>query len=185
VNFSREANKRPTDAHDINGQIRAPIVRVTGVNGEMLGELATARARELADEAGLDLVVTNPGINPPLARIVDYGKFKYELSQREKDQKRKNRENAVDTKEIQLRPVTDTNDLNIKAKRAIGFLEDGDKVKVVVKFKGREMSHREMGQKVMDSFTDAVGHANFKVDSPLAMNGKQMLLILAPIKKAN
>lgn len=170
--------------YDVNNKIRAKEVRLQGTDGEQLGVVSFEEAMRRADEAGIDLVQINGATNPPICRIVDFGKFKYELAQREKEQKKKNRANVVDVKEIQLRPVTDTNDLNIKAKRAIGFLEDGDKVKVVVRFKGREISHQEMGRKVMDSFTQAVGSANYKVDTPLTINGRQMLLIMAPVKKA-
>lgn len=169
--------------HDVNEKIRAREVRVQGSDGEQLGVMPTQEALQRAYDAQLDLVQVNAGTTPPICRIVDYGKFKYELSRSEKDRKKKSRENAVEVKEIQLRPVTDTNDLIIKAKRAVTFLEEGDKVKVVVKFKGRELSHREMGQKIIDSFLAAVGQSQYKVDSPLSMNGRQMMIVLATTKK--
>lgn len=169
--------------HDVNNKIKAKEVRLVGVDGEQLGVVAFDTALQQAYDAGVDLVQINGNINPPLCRIVDYGKFKYELTRAEKDRKKKNRENTVEVKEIQLRPVTDTHDIEIKAKRTVGFLEDGDKVKVIVRFKGRELSHREMGQKILDSFCDAVGSDKFKVETPVAMNGRQMMMILGPAKK--
>lgn len=185
MNFSRDANKRPSEQHEINGNIRAAEVRIIEHDTHS-GVFKIAEARALADAEGLDLVVVNPGPVPPLCKIVEYGKYKYELAQREKEAKRKARENVVEVKEIQLRPVTDTNDIAIKAKRAVGFLEDGDKVKVVVKFKGRELSHRDMGQKILESFCTSVGSTDsYKIDSPVAMTGRQMMMVLAPIKKPN
>jgi len=169
--------------HDVNNKIRAKEVRVIDNNGEQIGVLALADAQKLADECDLDLVVINPKSAPPIARIVDYGKFKYELVRSEKERKKKSRENIIDVKEVQLRPVTDTHDVEIKAKRAKSFLEDGDKVKVVVRFKGRELSHREMGQKIIDSFCVLVGEENYKVDSPVQMSGRQMSMILSPNRK--
>lgn len=169
--------------YDVNDKIKATEVRLIGENNEQLGVMPTSRARELAEAAQLDLVQVNGGIVPPLCRIVDFGKFKYELSRKDKENKRRNRENAVETKEIQLRPVTDVHDIGIKAKRTVGFLEDGDKVKVTVKFKGRELSHREMGQRILDEFCKAVGEDKYKVDSPISMNGRQMMMILAANKK--
>lgn len=169
--------------HDVNEKIKAKEVRLVGIDGAQVGVVELSVALQQAYDAGVDLVQVNGNIDPPLCRIVDYGKFKYELTRDEKDRKKRNRENAVETKEIQLRPVTDNNDLAIKAKRSLGFLEDGDKVKVVVKFKGRELSHREMGNKVMDSFLNLVGAENYKVDSPISMNGRQMMIILASTKK--
>lgn len=169
--------------HDVNNKIKAKEVRLVGTDGQQLGVVAFDVALQQAYDAGVDLVQINGAINPPLCRIVDYGKFKYELTQRDKEQKKKNRENQVETKEIQLRPVTDTHDIAIKAKRAGGFLEDGDKVKVIVRFKGRELSHREMGQKILDSFCDSVGSDKFKIETPVSMNGRQMMMILGPIKK--
>ncbi len=169
--------------HDVNNKIRAKEVRLVGVDGQQLGVVGFEEAMKQADEAGVDLVQINGNINPPLCRIVDYGKFRYELTRAEKDRKKKSRENAVEIKEIQLRPVTDIHDIEIKAKRTAGFLADGDKVKVIVRFKGRELSHREMGQKILDTFCDAVGDTNYKVEAPVSMNGRQMMMVLGPIKK--
>ena len=169
--------------HDVNNKINAKEVRLQGDDGQSLGIFSLEDAQRKADEQGVDLVQLNGATNPPLCRIVDYGKFKYELTQREKEQKKKNRANAVEVKEIQLRPVTDTHDVGIKAKRAAGFLEEGDKVKVTVRFKGREIAHREMGEKILDSFCDAVGETNFKVESPISVAGRQMMMVLGPIKK--
>lgn len=169
--------------HAVNNQIKSPTVRCFDKEGEMIGVISTSSAIVMAEKQDLDLVVINPQTDPPIAKIVDYGKYKYELAQRDKEQKKKNRASIVEVKEIQLRPVTDVHDLGIKAKRAVGFLEDGDKVKVTVRFKGRELSHREMGQKILDTFCNAVGADAYKVDSPISMNGRQMMMILAPIKK--
>jgi translation initiation factor IF-3 len=184
VNFTRDvSNKRPVDTHEINERIRALEVRIIE-SEKYTGVYKTAEALRIAENEGLDLVLVNSGPVPPLCRIIDYGKFKYDIAQREKEQKKKARESVVEVKEIQLRPVTDTNDIIIKAKRAVGFLADGDKVKIVVKFKGRELSHREMGQKILESFCKSVGEPDtYRIDSPVSMNGRQMMMIIAPIKK--
>jgi translation initiation factor IF-3 len=170
-------------AYDINTSITANEVRVIGSNGNQIGVLSIDHALNLASKQGMDLVQINPSTVPPLCRIVDFGKFKYELVQKDKEQKKKNRANMVETKELQLRPVTDNHDIGIKANRAKEFLEKGDKVRIVVKFKGRELMHQEMGRKVMDAMCAAVGEENYKVDSPIAINGKQLTMTMAPNKK--
>jgi len=169
--------------YEVNHKIKAGQVRLIGADGSQLGVVDLTYALDQASQADLDLIQINPGTNPPLCKIADFGKFRYELAQAEKDRKKKNRANQVEIKEIQLRPVTDTHDVEIKAKRAVEFLTDGDKVKIVMKFRGRELSHREMGQKIIDAFCAKVGETNYKVDSPLSISGRQMMMIIGPNKK--
>lgn len=169
--------------HEVNDKIQAPEVRCLSNNGEMIGVISTSSALDMAEKQDLDLVVINPQANPPIAKIIDYGKFKYELTQADKERRKKSRANIVEVKEIQLRPVTDTHDVQIKAKRAAEFLKDGNKVRVVVRFKGRELSHNQMGEKIIASFCSLVGEDSYKVDAPLAFAGRQMSMTLAPIKK--
>lgn len=165
----------------VNNQIRSKEVRLINENGEQVGILSTVEALRRAQNLGLDLVAVNGTSNPPVCKILDYGKFRYELSRKEKEQARKAREAQVDVKEIQLRPNTDAHDIGIKARRAQEFLADGDKVKVVVKFKGRELSHIDIGRKVMEAFLAGVGE--HKLDRPVSMGDRQMFAILAPQPK--
>jgi len=162
--------------HRINEQIRITPVRVVGQNNEQLGVLATIDALETARQAGLDLVEVAADQRPPVCRIMDFGKFKYE-------QKRKQAKSAkthqVHLKEIRLRPKTGEHDVEFKVKQARGFLTDRDKVKVTVMFKGREMAHvdrgREMIQEVIASLEDIA-----KVEKPPSMEGRNMTAVLIP-----
>ncbi|MCQ2524613.1 MAG: translation initiation factor IF-3 [Lachnospiraceae bacterium] len=134
----------------INEQIRDKEVRVIGENGEQLGIMSAKDALKLADEAGVDLVKIAPTAQPPVCRIVDYGKFKYEQMRREKEAKKKQK--VVEVKEIRLTPNIDTNDLNTKMKAAKKFLEDGNRVKVTLRFRGREMAHMQMSKHILEDF---------------------------------
>lgn len=165
----------------VNNQIRTREVRLIGDAGEQLGIMSTDDAMRRAQNAGLDLVAINGKSNPPVCKILDYGKFKYDQSRKEKELAKKNRESRVDLKEVQLRPTTDTNDIRIKAKKAQGFLDSGDKVKLVLRFKGREMSHTEVGRQVVDLFLESL--TGYKFERPVTMNGRQLFAILAPINK--
>lgn len=165
----------------VNNQIRTREVRLIGEQGEQLGVISTLDALRKAQNAGLDLVAINSKSNPPVCKILDYGKFKYDQSRKEKELARKNRESRIELKEIQLRPTTDDNDIKIKAKKAQSFLEKGDKVKLVLRFKGREMSHTEVGRKVVDNFLACL--TDYKFERPVSMSDRQLFAILAPIKK--
>lgn len=165
----------------VNDQIRAREVRLIADSGEQIGVVTTLEARRRAREAGLDLVAINISNGVPICKILDYGKFKYEQSRKERETAKKNRENRVELKEIQLRPTTDSNDLIVKAKRAQSFLEDGDKVKVVMKFKGREITHLDVGANVIKEFLDNL--SDYKFERPVARSERQLFAILAPTPK--
>ena len=130
-----------------------------------------------AYDSGLDLIEINTQDNTSICIIADYSKFKYEQKKRAKEQSKINRKNQIETKEIQLRPVTDSNDIKIKAKKAQEFIDDGNKVKVIVKFRGREMSHVDMGKEVMGNFLNNM--SGFKYDSEPKMTGRDLFAILA------
>lgn len=162
----------------VNDQITSSEVRLINSFGEQVGIVSIEEALDLAYEAGLDLVEINRNANPPVCKIIDYGKFKYEQTRKEKEQAKKTRLAKSDVKEIHLRPNTDKNDISIKARKAKEFLEDGDKVKVSVKFKGREISYMEIGNSVLDTFLNEVG--NYRIDKPISVADKQIFAIIAP-----
>ena len=134
----------------INEQIRDREVRVISEDGEQLGIMSARDAQKLAREADLDLVKISPGAKPPVCKIIDYGKYRYEQARKEKEAKKKQR--TIDVKEIRLSPNIDTNDLNTKANQAKKFLSKGDKVKVSLRFRGREMAHLDVGREILNTF---------------------------------
>lgn len=163
----------------VNGAIRAKQVRLVDEDGKQIGIFLTRDAITRAQRADLDLIqMSNDEV--PVCRIVDAGKFLFDKQRAAKDAAKRQRELAVETKEIQLRPVTDTNDLMVKSKRADGFLASGDKVKVVVRFRGRERAHKDIGRKLVDEFLALMGE--HKVERDLVDTGKDMQMILAPVK---
>lgn len=163
----------------INDRIRAKTVRVIDEDGKQIGVIPLREAIEEARRQGADLFQVSPG-EIPVCRIGDAGKFQFDRKKQQRETARRQRELVVDTKEIQLRPVTDTNDIAVKSKRAREFLQQGDKVKVVVRFRGREQAHKQEGRKVVDEFL--VGIGEHKIERPLTDQGRDMLMILAPIK---
>jgi translation initiation factor IF-3 len=165
----------------VNDQIRTREVRLIADSGEQVGVISTTDARNRARDAGLDLVAINISDGIPICKILDYGKFKYEQSRKEKEAAARAREARVEIKEIQLRPTTDSNDLKVKARRAQGFLEDGDKVKVIMKFKGREITHMNVGAQVMHDFFSNI--QDFKYERPIARSERQLFAIIAPAAK--
>lgn len=165
----------------VNNQIRSKEVRLIGEAGEQLGIVPTFEALRQAQNIGLDLVSINIKSDPPVCKILDYGKFKYDQTRKEKENAKKNRENRIELKEIQLRATTDQHDIEIKAKKAQSFLDDGDKVKVSLRFKGREITHTDVGRKVMQSFLE--GLTAFKHERPVMMNERQLFTILVPLSK--
>ena len=165
------------DGPRINDDIRVPRVLLIDQNGEKQGEMPTASALEAAEEAGLDLVEIVPNANPPVCKILDYGKFKFQ-EQKKKNEARK-RQKIVELKEIKLRPNIDIHDYEVKAKAMTRFFEEGDKVKVTLRFRGREMAHPELGMKLLIKVkTDFEEIA--KVEYEPRMEGRQMIMILAP-----
>ena len=160
--------------------IRVPQVRVVDQDGQQLGVMATYQALAMAQDRGFDLVEVAPMAAPPVVRFLDYGQYKYELTKREKEAKRKQR--AVEFKEVRLTPKIGTGDFETKVHRAIEFLEDGDRIKVTVRFRGRELTHPEIGRSLLARFGDAVkDHGT--VDRSPALEGKSMFMTLASVHK--
>lgn len=166
--------------HRLNEEINAPEVRLIGVEGEQLGVVSSRQANHLAEEAGFDLVEIAPHGKPPVCRIMDYGKFKYQEAKKAHEAKMKQKQ--VQVKEIKLRPGTDENDYQIKLRSMLRFLEEEDKVKVTLRFRGREMTHQEFGMRQLERIrSDLEAHA--QVEQMPRMEGRQMVMILAPMKK--
>ena len=157
--------------------IRDNELRIISADGEQLGVMDAKSAQKLAIESGLDLVKISPNAQPPVCKIMDFGKYKFELAKREKEN-RKNQK-VVNIKEVQLSPSIDTNDFNTKAKQAIKFLKSGDKVRVKVRFRGRELSHSEIGKDLLDRFAQAVQEFG-NVDKPAKMEGRNMIMFITP-----
>ena len=159
----------------INEQIRDKEVRVIGENGEQLGIMSSKEAMALAEEAGVDLVKIAPTAQPPVVRIVDYGKFKYEQLKREKEAKKK--QHVVEIKEIRLSPNIDTNDLNTKKNAAKKFIKGGDRVKVILRFRGREMAHMQTSKHILDDFAEGLSDIAVMEKAP-KVEGRAMSMIL-------
>ena len=159
----------------INEQIRDKEVRVIGENGEQLGIMSSKEAMALAEEAGVDLVKIAPTAQPPVVRIVDYGKFKYEQLKREKEAKKK--QHVVEIKEIRLSPNIDTNDLNTKMNAAKKFIKGGDRVKVILRFRGREMAHMQTSKHILDDFAEGLSDIAVMEKAP-KVEGRAMSMIL-------
>ncbi|MBP5599961.1 MAG: translation initiation factor IF-3 [Lachnospiraceae bacterium] len=159
----------------INEQIRDKEVRVIGENGEQLGIMSSKEAMALAEESGVDLVKIAPTAQPPVVRIVDYGKFKYEQLKREKEAKKK--QHVVEIKEIRLSPNIDTNDLNTKMNAAKKFINGGDRVKVILRFRGREMAHMQTSKHILDDFAEGLSDIAVMEKAP-KVEGRAMSMIL-------
>lgn len=178
--MDNNTNKRKSQreqGHRMNLQIRAPQVRVIGADGEMLGVYTVPEAVRLAEEKGLDLIEIAPQASPPTCKIMDYGKWKYE-NKKKQAEARKNQV-VVSIKEIQLRPRTEEHDLETKLKHATRFLLDGDKVKVNLRFSGREMAHQELGLDLVNKFTARLDEVS-QVEVPPKKEGRQLFAIVAP-----
>ncbi len=160
--------------------IRVPQVRVVDDEGQQLGVMPTPQALAMAQERGLDLVEVAPTAAPPVVRFLDFGQYKYELTKREKEAKRKQR--AVEFKEVRLTPKIGVGDFTTKVHRAIEFLEDGDRIKVTVRFRGRELTHPEIGRTLLAKFGDAVKDHGV-VDRTPVLEGKSMFMTLASVHK--
>lgn len=160
----------------INEQIRDREVRVIGADGEQLGVMPTKEAMRLAEEAGVDLVKIAPTAKPPVCKIVDYGKFKYEQARKDKEAKKKQK--IVEIKEIRLSPNIDTNDLNTKVNAARKFIGKGDRVKVTLRFRGREMAHMNTSKHILDDFAEALSDIAVMDKAP-KVEGRSMTMFLA------
>ena len=163
----------------INEQIRDREVRVIGADGEQLGVMPTREAMKLAEEAGVDLVKIAPTAKPPVCKIVDYGKFKYEQARKDKEAKKKQK--IVEIKEIRLSPNIDTNDLNTKINAARKFIGKGDRVKVTLRFRGREMAHMSKSRYILDDFAENLKDIAV-VDKPSKVEGRSMVMFLSAKK---
>ncbi len=159
----------------INEQIRDKEVRVIGEDGEQLGVMSAKEAQKLAEEAGLDLVKIAPTAKPPVCKIVDYGKYKYEQTRREKEAKKKQK--VIEVKEIRLSPNIDTNDLNTKVNAARKFITKGDKVKVTLRFRGREMAHMNSSKHILDDFAESLADVAIVEKAP-KVEGRSMTMFL-------
>nr|MDH3084007.1 translation initiation factor IF-3 [Bacillus subtilis]WGD89391.1 translation initiation factor IF-3 [Bacillus subtilis] len=161
----------------VNEGIRAREVRLIGQNGDQLGIKSRQEALEIAGRANLDLVLVAANAKPPVCRIMDYGKFRFEQQKKEKEA-RKNQK-IINLKEVRLSPTIDEHDFNTKLRNAIKFLEKGDKVKASIRFKGRAITHKEIGQRVLDRFSEACAEVA-TVETKPKMDGRDMFLMLAP-----
>ena len=162
---------------EINEEIRDAEVRLIGAEGEQIGIMSAAEAQKIADEQELDLVKISPNAQPPVCRIMDYSKYRFEQAKREKEQ-RKNQK-VLETKEVRLGLNIDVADFNTKQRQAAKFLQGGHKVKVSIRFRGREMGHPELGQDIMDRFAAAC-EDTANVEKPAKMEGRHMMMFLAP-----
>ena len=163
----------------INEEIRAGEVRVIGADGTQLGIMKLADALRIANDAMLDLVEIAPDSVPPVCKIMDYGKYRFEKEKREKEQRKKRQ--IIEIKEIQLKCRIDTHDFNTKLNHTMKFLSQGNKVKVIVKFFGREMAHTELGAQLLDRFAEGCGE-NAVIEKKPVLDGRNMTMILAPKK---
>ena len=165
------------DGPRVNEDIDVPKVRLIGAEGENIGVVTVSEALVLADDAGLDLVEISPNADPPVCKILDYGKYKYEAQKKKNEAKKKQK--IIDVKEIKLRPNIDDHDYDVKMRNMRRFIGDGDKVKVTLRFRGREMAHQELGVDVLNRVkadTDEIA----KVEQEAKMEGRQMVMVVAP-----
>ncbi|MGQ0799522.1 MAG: translation initiation factor IF-3 [Pseudomarimonas sp.] len=163
-----------------NEEIRVPQVRVIGADGEMVGILSRDAALQMASDAELDLVEIQPNAEPPVCRIMDFGKFRFELQKKASAAKKKQKQ--VEIKEVKFRPTTDDGDYQIKLRNMRRFLEEGDKIKLTIRFKGREMAHTELGVAMIKRIeTDLI--EDIVIESRPRLEGRQMVMMMAPKKK--
>ncbi len=163
--------------HQINEQIRDRSVRVVSDDGQQLGLMSAREAMEIAVQKGLDLVKVSPNANPPVCKIMDYGKFRFEQAKKQREAKKSQK--IIELKEMRLSATIDKHDLEVKAKNVNKFLKAGDKVKVSIRFKGRQMAHTENGMQVMNEFFAMVGESA-SIEKQAKIEGRNMFMILAP-----
>ena len=161
---------------EINEEIRDKEVRVIGADGSQMGIMSAEQALKLAEEANMDLVKIAPTAVPPVCRVMDYGKYRFEQQKKEKENKKNQK--VVETKEVRLSINIDTNDFNTKVNQANKFLKNGDKVKVSIRFRGREMAHSKLGLDVMQRFGEAVEGGT--IEKPAKLEGRSMMMFIAP-----
>jgi len=165
----------------VNDRIRCPEIRLIGADGENVGVVSPERGLELADDAGLDLVEISPNANPPVCKIMDYGKYKYEQQKRESEARKKQK--VIEVKEIKFRPGTDTHDYEVKMRSVLKFLQNGDKVKITLRFRGREMAHQDLGRELLERVAEDVKETG-KVENMPKMEGRQMTMMIGPLAKS-
>ncbi|MCG8452618.1 MAG: translation initiation factor IF-3 [Spirochaetales bacterium] len=165
----------------INEQIRVREVRLIDQDGEQAGIVPTSEAFAKAKELGLDLVEVSPQARPPVCKILNYGKYKYELEKKTREQKKK--ASQVRLKEVRMQPKIETHDMAFKAKHVQEFLDQGNKVKVTIRFRGRELAHTELGKVKLDKIMELLTEDSFKVDAPPRMEGRFMSMMLSPKSK--
>ncbi|WP_076446385.1 translation initiation factor IF-3 [Roseivivax lentus] len=163
----------------VNDRIRVAEIRLIGAEGENIGVVTPERGRELAEQAGLDLVEISPNASPPVCKIMDFGKFKYEQQKREAEARKKQK--TIEVKEVKFRPNTDVHDYDVKMKNVFKFLEKGDKVKVTLRFRGREMAHQNLGRELLERVAEDVKEVG-KVENMPKMEGRQMIMMVGPVK---
>lgn len=161
----------------INEEIRDKEVRVIGANGDQLGVMSSKEALNIAEQNGMDLVKIAPQATPPVCKIMDYGKYKFELAKRDRETKKNQK--VVNIKEIRLSPSIDTNDFNTKVNHTLKFLKSGDKVKITVRFRGREVNHSSLGKVLLDKFAEAIEDVAV-VEKNAKLEGKNMFMVIAP-----
>jgi translation initiation factor IF-3 len=163
----------------VNDRIRAPEIRLIGADGENVGVVTPGRAMQLAEEAGLDLVEISPNATPPVCKIMDFGKFKYENQKKEAEARKKQK--IIEIKEVKFRPNTDVHDYDVKMRNVVRFLEGGDKVKVTLRFRGREMAHTDLGRNLLERVAEDVKEIG-KVENMPRIEGRQMVMMIGPAK---
>ena len=181
--FIRRCATISRDSLRINEEIHIREVRVTSATGEQLGVMLTREALHMAEEQHLDLVAVAPKAKPPVCRIMDFGKYRYEQQKREKEAKKKQK--VVSIKEVKLRPNIEQHDFDVKLKNALRFVEEGNKVKVTIMFRGRELSHPELGKEVLSRVAEKLGGL-VSIERNAKLEGKNMTMIVAPkVQKAS
>lgn len=175
--ISSNKNNQP-----INEQIKASHVLVIGPNGEQVGVKPIQDALTLANYAGLDLVMLNPNQDPPVCKVMDYNKYRYEKQKKEKEALKKQKANSSELKEFRLSPVIDVGDFDTKLKQVTKYLEKGDKIKLSIRFKGRQMAHTELGREVLDKFAARLENIS-TIEQNAKLDGRTMIMLLAPKKE--
>lgn len=166
----------------INEQIKVSHVLVIGPNGEQVGVKPIQDALTLANYAGLDLVMLNPNQDPPVCKVMDYNKYRYEKQKKEKEALKKQKANSSELKEFRLSPVIDVGDFDTKLKQVTKYLEKGDKIKLSIRFKGRQMAHTELGREVLDKFAARLENIS-TIEQNAKLDGRTMIMLLAPKKE--
>jgi translation initiation factor IF-3 len=164
----------------VNGRIKSTEIRLIGAEGENVGVVTPREGMRLAEEAGLDLVEISPNATPPVCKIMDFGKFKYEQQKRESEARKKQK--TIEVKEVKFRPNTDTHDYEVKMRNVFRFLENGDKVKVTLRFRGREMAHQNLGRELLERVAEDTKEVG-KVENMPKMEGRQMVMMIGPAAK--